>query len=170
MNVTDQVSAATLTGKISVLLIIIAADLAITSAVLFCDSYSGINSKENPNKVQGQSVFLFLVIGSAVQVILHLMLVFWFFFLVWKTFLFRFGMLKKLLQEMPVLLFMPLNFLLFLAERILRIYYLTIDKTEDNNPAWNVVSIYKNWVYMVVFWARNLFVVFFFAAAIKASI
>ena len=99
------------------------------------------------------------------------MLVFWFFFLVWKTFLFRFGMLKKLLfSEMPVLLFVPINFLLFIAERILRIYYLTIDKTDDEKHMWTVVSIYKNWVYMIVFWCRNLFVVFFFAAAIKASI
>ena len=99
------------------------------------------------------------------------MLVFWFFFLVWKTFLFRFGMLKKLLfQEMPGLLFMPLNFLLFVAERVLRIYYLTIDKNGDDSHAWNVVSIYQNWVYMIVFWVRNLFVVFFFAAAIKAGI
>jgi len=71
---------------------------------------------------------------------------------------------------MPVLLFVPLNFLLFIAERILRIYYLTISKTDDGSHKWSVVSIYSNWVYMIVFWCRNLFVVFFFAAVIKAGI
>ena len=153
------------------MLLIITVDLAITSAVLFCDSYSGIASPNHPTKVDASAVSLFLIIGSAIQVILHLMLVFWFFFLVWKTFLFRFGMLRRLLfSEMPVLLFVPLNFLLFLAERILRIYYLTIDKADDGSHLWTVVSIYRNWVYMIVFWCRNLFVVFFFAAAIKAGI
>jgi len=71
---------------------------------------------------------------------------------------------------MPVLLFMPINFALFLAERILRIYYLKLSLNEDKTHKWTVVSIYTNWVYMVVFWVRNLFVVFFFAATIKASI
>lgn len=48
-------------------------------------------------------------------------LIFWFFFLVWKTFLFRFGLLGKLMKkEFPILLIVPINFLLFLAETALR--------------------------------------------------
>jgi hypothetical protein len=66
MNVEDQVSSATLTSKLSILLILITVDLAITSAVLFCDTYSGIASSNNPNNVKGQNAFLFLIIGSAV--------------------------------------------------------------------------------------------------------
>ena len=66
MNVEGQVSSATLTGKISVFLGLITVDLAITCAVLFCDTYSGIASDNNPNKVVGQRTFLFFIIGSAV--------------------------------------------------------------------------------------------------------
>ena len=66
MNVEGQVSSATLTGKISVFLGLITVDLAITCAVLFCDTYSGIASDTNPNHVVGQRTFLFFIIGSAV--------------------------------------------------------------------------------------------------------
>jgi hypothetical protein len=71
------------------------------------------------------------------------MLLFWFFFLVWKTFLFRFGLLRRLLfKEMPVLNFVPINFALFFAERILRIYYLMIVSNADGSHKWNVITLY----------------------------
>jgi hypothetical protein len=52
---------------------------------------------------------------------MHFCLIFWFFFLVWKTFLFRFGLLGMLMKkEFPILLVVPLNFILFLIETGLR--------------------------------------------------
>jgi len=103
----------------------------------------------------------------ALQLILNLILIFWYFFLVWKTFPFRYGLLKKLiLEEFPVLLIVPINFILFVAERILRLYYLTWTKEVRSN----VVTIYVNPVYMPVFAVKNVFAVVMYAFSIKAAI
>ena len=40
----------------------------------------------------------------------------------WKTFLFNYGMIRRLVcSEFPVLIFVPINFLMFAGERFLRI-------------------------------------------------
>ena len=60
-----------------------------------------------------------------IQLIMHFCLIFWFFFLIWKTFLFRFGLLGRLMKrEFPILLVVPFNFLLFLAETGIRVVWL----------------------------------------------
>ena len=57
---------------------------------------------------------------TGAQTILHFILIFWYFFLVWKTFMFRFGMIRKLADIFPILYLAPVNFLLFIFERALR--------------------------------------------------
>ena len=53
---------------------------------------------------------------------MHFSFIFWFFFLIWKTFLFKFGLLGKLMKrEFPILLVVPLNFIFFLIDTFLRI-------------------------------------------------
>ena len=63
---------------------------------------------------------------SGLQAILHFCLIFWFFFLIWKTFMFRFGLLRKLAGMFPILYLAPMNFLAFAFERALR--YVSIIK------------------------------------------
>jgi hypothetical protein len=102
-------------------------DVGFNSIVLFCDMQSDLSSQPGVNNINTGLMSILAIIFIALQLILHLILIFWYFFLVWKTFPFRFGLLKKLmLEEFPVLLVVPLNFLLFVAERFLRLYYLTI--------------------------------------------
>lgn len=92
-------------------------------------------------------------------------MLFWYFFLVWRTFLFRFGLMKQLLiKEFPVMLFVPLNFGLFLADRLVRLQCIAFTKD------WDILTLYDNWYYMLVFWVRNVTVVFMFAASLKAAI
>lgn len=98
------------------------------------------------------------------QVVLHLVLVFWFFFLVWKTFPFRFGMLKKLIvHEFPVLFWVPFSFALFLAERGYRVAMML-------NQTSNVITIYEDPVYLTLFYTRQIFSLFFMAACMKSAI
>ena len=53
---------------------------------------------------------------------MQFILIFWAFTLMWKTFLFRFGLLSRLfVREFPLLFFIPINFLLFLGEKAYRI-------------------------------------------------
>ena len=108
---------------------------------------------------------LFVAIASSIQVGLQLTLLFWYFFLVWKTFPFRFGLLRQLIvEEVPVIMFVPVNFILYFSERLLRLHYIEWNKYDD------IVSLYDNGVYMAVFWARNLFSVFMFAVSVKSVI
>ena len=53
---------------------------------------------------------------------MHFSFIFWFFFLIWQTFLFKFGLLGKLMKrEFPILLVVPLNFIFFIIDTFLRI-------------------------------------------------
>ena len=53
---------------------------------------------------------------------MHFCLIFWFFFLIWKTFLFRFGLLGKLMKrEFPILILVPFAFIFFIVETALRV-------------------------------------------------
>jgi len=52
--------------------------------------------------------------------LLHFILIFWYFFLIWKTFMFRFGLIRKLASIFPILYLAPVNFLAFTFERALR--------------------------------------------------
>ena len=58
---------------------------------------------------------------------MHFCLIFWFFFLIWKTFLFKFGLVGKLMKrEFPILLLVPFGFLLFIIETGLRVVSLEL--------------------------------------------
>ena len=45
--------------------------------------------------------------------LMHFATIFWAFTLMWKTFLFRFGLTKRLRREFPLLIFIPIHFFLF---------------------------------------------------------
>ena len=97
---------------------------------------------------------------------MHFCIIFWSFFLIWKTFLFKFGLLGKLMKkEFPFLLLIPLNFLFFLVETGLRIVYCLIVKDKKN-----VITIYESWIYEIFFWIRHFLTLVIFAAAVKGAI
>ena len=57
-----------------------------------------------------------------IQVVMHFSFIFWFFFLIWKTFLFKFGLVGRLMKrEFPILMVVPLNFIFFIIETFLRV-------------------------------------------------
>ena len=160
-----QLQLNTVSNSLVGLLIMIAIDVCCNSFVLFCDMESSLPKPPGVNNVDPNLMFILAIVLIALQLILNLILIFWYFFLVWKTFPFRFGLLKKLLtKEVPVLLVVPLNFLLFISERFYRLYclYIITDLAQRNN----VVTLYSNPIYMTLFWVRNIFAVFMYAFTI----
>lgn len=58
---------------------------------------------------------------TGIQACLYFALVFWFFFLIWKTFPFRYGLLGNLMKEVPILFATPICIILYFVEKALRI-------------------------------------------------
>jgi len=56
-----------------------------------------------------------------IQLAVYIALLFWFFFLIWKTFPFRFGLLGTLIKELPVVGAVPIILVIFVVEKFLRI-------------------------------------------------
>ena len=166
MDVEKYVTATTLTNKVSTFLVLIFADICLSCGTLFADAYSAQPQEDSINAPFDKTRSLtFFATASSIQVGLQISLIFWYFFLVWKTFLFRFGNLYDLLfKEMRLLWFVPVNFVLYFIERLLRLHYIEWNKISD------VVTLYNNGTYMFFFWARNLFSVVMFAFSIKAAI
>ena len=166
MDVEKYVTATTLTTKVFIFLFLIFADICLSCGTLFADAYSTQPQEDSINAPFDKTrSFTFLAAASSIQVGLQISLIFWYFFLVWKTFLFRFGNLYDLLfKEMRLLWFVPVNFVLYFAERLLRFHYIEWSKHSD------VVTLYDNGIYMCFFWLRNLFSVVMFAFSIKAAI
>lgn len=167
MNVENYISPATMTWKLGVYMILIFGDIGLQCGVYFADMMTGVPS--DTGSINGpfseSMTYFFVLSASSLQVAIQLTLIFWYFFLVWKTFLFRFGLLKQLiLYETPVVMFVPINFALYFIERGLRLYYIRWSKIN------NMIDIYDNTLYMIAFWIRNLFVVFMCAASIYAAI
>jgi len=121
MNAEGLTSAGGLTRKLVTFLILCIIEVALSVFVHFIDLSKSMGSDKNPNKPfnPGNENTLVIFMTGA-QTILHFILIFWYFFLVWKTFMFRFGMIRKLADIFPILYLAPVNFLLFVFERALR--------------------------------------------------
>mgnify|MGYP006922980497 CR=1 FL=1 len=119
MNSEGLMSAGGLSKKIISFLILMLLDIFLSSYIVFIDMSDYLASDKNPNAPHaGQETDFFML--SGLQAILHFCLIFWFFFLIWKTFMFRFGLLRKLAGMFPILYIAPVNFLAFAFERALR--------------------------------------------------
>lgn len=62
------------------------------------------------------------------------------------------------------MLFIPLSFIIFLADKLLRLYGILFTKDYD------ILTLYDCWWYQIAFWVRNITVVLIFAASLKAAI
>ena len=119
MNAEGLLSAGGLWKKIISFLVFCTVDLSISCYIVFIDMGDSLAS-ENSENAPFSSEKGNALIMTAVQFILRFCLIFWYFFLIWKTFMFRFGLIKKLLREFPILYLAPLDFLVFTIERALR--------------------------------------------------
>ena len=119
MNAEGLVSAGGLSKKIFSFLILITLDIFLSVFMVFVDLSGDMGSSASPNAPH-ENWKDFGIIGSAAQLVIHFLLIFWYFFLVWKTFMFRFGLLSKLAGIFPILYLGPVNFLAFCFERALR--------------------------------------------------
>jgi hypothetical protein len=95
MNVENYITPSTITTKMVMLLAIISTDVFLNTTVIYADVYSeqGLGGENTIQGGSGKEPYVFLLIASAIQMICQLCLLFWYFFLVWRTFLFRFGLL-----------------------------------------------------------------------------
>ena len=88
----------------------------------------------------------------------------------WKTFLFRFGLLSRLFnREFPILLFVPVHFLLFIGEKALRIFYIYYQK-DANGLYGTPVTIYDDWRWHLIFWTKIIVSIICYAGCIKTAI
>lgn len=75
---------------------------------------------------------------------MYLTLLFWFFFLIWKTFPFRFGLMRQTINEVPIVAAMPLIIVIFAVEKFLRIvsaHALTISVLPDACQKWKDATV-----------------------------
>ena len=91
-----QLQLNTVSNSLVGLLIMIAIDVCCNSFVLFCDMESSLPKPPGVNNVDPNLMFILAIVLIALQLILNLILIFWYFFLVWKTFPFRFGLLSSI--------------------------------------------------------------------------
>ena len=120
MNAEGLMSAGGLSKKIVSFLVLVLLDIGFSSYIIFIDISKKLASSKNVNEHDVNSEVTIAIILSGVQLLVHFLLIFWYFFLVWKTFLFRFGKLSKLSSQFPILYLAPLNFLAFTFDRALR--------------------------------------------------
>ena len=126
MNSEDIRSAGQITGKIVTFLIFMTLDMSLGCLSLFMDNTESLMSNslklDNPNWDSGLVFILGVFVFPGVQFALQLCLIFWYFSLIWKTFMFRFTVLDRLYETFRALIwFAVLNFFTFLVATTLRV-------------------------------------------------
>ena len=98
MDIEKFITPHTLTWKMGFFFLLMVCDIGFTCGVCFTDTYTDIvDDKESINGGFNQEGALaFVVVASSLQVGIQLTLIFWYFFIVWKTFPFRFGLVREL--------------------------------------------------------------------------
>ena len=95
---------------------------------------------------------LLALIFHIVQVVIQLGVLFWVFFLFWKTFPFRFGLIWALMKEFPLLMTVVLiNIVFLIGERFSKVWIQFLGPEKMS-----IYDIYANWYYRVAYYLRNL--------------
>ena len=126
MNSEDIRSAGQISGKVVTFLIIMVVDMSLGLLSLFADNSEKLMSESVEKEHPGWDPELVLILGvfvfPGVQFALQLCLLFWYFALIWKTFMFRFTVLNRLYETFRLLIWLAmLNFLTFLLATGLRL-------------------------------------------------
>lgn len=111
----------------------------------------------------GNSFYTFWwVLG--VQSGLEVMIGCWFFILIWKTFLFKFGLIGLLCREFSLLFaLVPFNWILFCIEKGLRTYYMWWDKMSAQD-------IWTQWGFYSIYWVRSIFSIGYYVLLVELSL
>ena len=120
MRINTLISSGSYSRKLLVLYFLLFSDIFCNTFIVFCDFTEGLNEKYSKNTAAENGMMIGQLL-NVLQCVFQLGLIFWFFFLIWKTFLFRFGLLGMLFREFRTFfLLLPANFTMFLVERLYR--------------------------------------------------
>jgi hypothetical protein len=107
-------------------------------------------------------IMLFVFIG--VQGAIQILIMCWVFFLVWQTFLFKYGLIGILCKEFKTLfIILPIGLLLFGIEKGLRMMLL-LDSGIDT------ITIWEQPHYTIIYWIRYFFLVFYYLFLIEKAL
>ena len=160
----------TITGKLSQFLIILTLELVSSSMAQFMlieKRNESLTLRQVTMDLKPYEVMFFVF--SGISAFMHFLIFFWAFTLMWKTFLFRQGLMNQLMRnEFPSLYLIPLHFLLFALEKGYRIVsYLRVDANGEWQTA---ISIHDDWIFLILFWLKNITGLFAYAGCIKTAI
>jgi len=138
--------------KTLALVILMVLDVYFCFHMLFADQPKKLKNNGTVNNINfsAESEGVTYVIGA--HFIVHLSLLFWLFFLVWKTFLFRFRIKTLFTQFAWLFIFFILNFGFYLWEEVM---YATKYTKFGSNPS-DLYSMWKDNSYQAIFWIRRL--------------
>ena len=92
MNAEGLMSAGGLSKKIVSYLALMSLDIFFSTFIIFLDLSKTLASDKNVNApFNSDGDASMVAILSGIQMVVHFLLIFWYFFLIWKTFMFRFG-------------------------------------------------------------------------------
>lgn len=102
----------------------------------------------------------FIILG--VQGVLQIFIICWIFILIWKTFLFKFGLIGILCSEFKVLFISVfVHFVLFGLEKGLRV----LTASSDGG-----IKLWDSPAYQIVYWIRSCYIVFFYVFLVETSL
>ena len=102
------------------------------------------------------------IILLGVQGALQIIIICWIFLLVWKTFLFKYGLIGILCSEFKVIFInIPIHLVLFGLEKGLR-WVITAQT--------NTISLWDSPAYEIVYWIRSLYMIYFYIVLVNMSL
>ena len=125
MKTSELISGTSYSIKLIALYILMLADLYLFVHIIYVDFSKELQDSNSLNELEAENEALAGVCLNGVHFIIQIALVFWFFFAIWKTFLFRFGLLWQLfIKSFPIFtLLLIFNIIFFLVEKTIRMVY-----------------------------------------------
>ena len=106
------------------------------------------------------------IIMTIIQLVIQFSILLWLFFLFWRTFPFRFGMVYMLFKEFPLLLSVAIfNIAFLVGERLTKGYFQIIKSDRDS-----LHRVYEYWGYRIIFVIRNFLTPIAYGVCLKSSI
>lgn len=102
----------------------------------------------------------FIILG--IQGVVQVFIICWIFVLIWKTFLFKFGLIGILCGEFKILFIsVPIHLVLFGVEKGLRLLIVGSD---------GVIDLWDSPAYQIVYWVRSFYMVYFYVLLFEISL
>ena len=102
----------------------------------------------------------FIILG--IQGVVQVFIICWIFVLIWKTFLFKFGLIGILCGEFKILFIsVPIHLVLFGLEKGLRLLIVGSD---------GVIDLWDSPAYQIVYWVRSFYMVYFYVLLFEISL